>query len=76
MVTFLSIVFIRREKQSVKELVLVMWVQTEERKVEDIKDEFEVGMKLKMGIFAVGRMKKIQMVGILHRQKAWRMKRA
>lgn len=53
-----------------------MWVQTEERKVEDIKDEFEEGMKLKIGIFAMERMKKIQVVGILHRQKAWRRKRA
>lgn len=66
----------RREKQSVKELVLVMWVQTEERKIEDIKGEFEVGLKLKIDIFVMGRMKKIQTVEFLHRGKAGRMKRA
>lgn len=36
-----SIIFIRREKQSDKQLVLVVWVQTEERNLEDAKDELE-----------------------------------
>lgn len=55
---FFSIILIRIKKQSVKELVLVMRVQTKERKVEDTKDESELGMKLKTGIFTMGRMKK------------------
>lgn len=46
------------------------------RKVEDTKGESEVGMKLKIGIFAMGRMKKIQTLEILHREKAERLKRA
>lgn len=34
-----------------------------------------MGVKLKIGIFPIGRMKKIQMVEILHRGKTGRMKR-
>lgn len=30
-----------------------MWTQTEERNVEDVKCEFEVGMKLKIRLFAI-----------------------